>query len=119
MGGLVIDIVLDFVARSLLRCSRWFRSTNWPRITARVTRSEIVDPNLGCIFVRLCYEAISERLQQEECVEIPFFFRESAKSFARAYPDGCIVCVREAPHGSESRFFESDQKKKAVESTMK
>jgi hypothetical protein len=111
MAGFVIDIVLVFLFKSLVRAFQFIESLRWDHRTASVLNCLVLDPLMGCPSVRVHYKIASNGCSQEGCNEIPFCFRSSAKQHAQRFPSNLQVTVRVNPNNPEEmQFFDFDQK---------
>jgi hypothetical protein len=117
MGGFVIDIVLDFLARIIARFLDWSRSSRWDRKTARVVNATATDDLMGCTVVKVCYQIDSETCHPERTEDIPFLLIGSARQYASEFSENPRIIIRINPENAEeSRFFESDQMQRKAES---
>jgi hypothetical protein len=114
MGGLVIDIVLAFLFKSVVRAFRFVKSLRWKRSTATVVDSTVLDPYMGCPSVKVHYQDSSDSSQQGTD-EVPFYLRGSAKRYAQDFSLGMEVIVRVNPNNpGEMLFFPHDQHRSSV-----
>jgi hypothetical protein len=104
MGGLVIDIVLAFFFKSLVRSFHFLKSLRWRRSTATVVDSTVLDPYMGCPSVKVHYQ-ISSDSSQQEVDEVPFYLCRSAKRYAQGFLGHPTVIVRVNPDDSREMFF--------------
>lgn len=110
MAGFVLDIIIDFLVRSFVRCFRFFRSIRWTRGTASIMEAAVSDPAFGCPIVKVRYKAAAGDGYEEGKEEIPFCFSGSAREFAEKVSGYRSVVIRVNPRNSTNiRFFDSDQ----------
>ncbi len=111
MGGLVIDIFVVFLAKSLKRGVLVVRSRRWERVQARVVNSALRDPDMGCSFVQVHYRFGSNHDAIEGLDEIPFMLSSDAKAYARRLVPNTPVVVRVNPSDArETHLFRHDQR---------
>lgn len=111
MGGLVLDIVLAYLFKSLVRAFRFIKSMRWDRKTGSLIDFMVLDPFMGCPSVMVHYKVISNDRSKEGRNEIPFCFRRSAKQYAPKLSSNLPVTVRVNPNNPEEmQFFAFDQK---------
>lgn len=114
MGGLVIDIVLAFLFKSLVRSFHFLKSLRWRRSTATVVDSTVLDPYIGCPSVKVHYQVSSDSSLQG-ADQVPFYLRGSAKRYAQSFSRNLEVIVRVNPTNSgEMLFFPYDQPPSSV-----
>ncbi|SRR5216683_2760875 len=112
MGGFVLDIVIAFLFKSLVRAFRFIKSMRWDRKTASVTDCIVLDPFMGCPSVKVHYEVVSNDRSKEGRNEIPFFFDYSAKQYAQRFSNNPPVTVRVNPNNPEEmQFFDFDRER--------
>ena len=56
MGGLVLDIVVEYIVRVVMRIANLVRSHSWPTVTAKVRSSFYVKAGYGCDIVEIDYK---------------------------------------------------------------
>jgi hypothetical protein len=114
MGGLVMDIVLAFLFKSLVRAFQYVKSLRWTRSTATVVDSRVLDPYMGCPSVKVHYQ-VSTNSSQQGLDEVPFYLHSSAKRYAQGFSGNLAVIVRVNPSNpSEMFFFPNDQHRSSV-----
>jgi len=110
-ASLVLDILLVFLWKSILRIFWLVRTSEWARNNAIVTCAHLSIPDWGCPVVKLSYKLVTHDEHQEGTSEIPFFFMGSAKQCARMFSDANPVIVRvDLANSQRTRFFCIDQK---------
>lgn len=110
MGGFVLDIVLMFIFKSVVRAIRFLKSLRWNRSAATVLDLTVIDPDMGCPSVRVHYQIVSSGGSQQGADEMPFFLRGSAKSYVRNFSKNQPAVVRVNPgNPNEMLFAPSDQ----------
>jgi hypothetical protein len=109
VGGFVIDIVVAYLYKSLVRLFEYVESARWKKTSALIVESSVLDPDIGCPSVRIRYRQIDAEPVAEE--EVPFFWRPDARRFSEKFPPGRQVTVRVHPeHPTITRFFGMGQK---------
>jgi hypothetical protein len=120
MGGLVLDIAVMFIFRSLVRIARFLSSLGWSRNDATVLDATVIDPDMGCPSVKIHYQVVSNGRTQQGEDQIPFFLRTSAKSYARSLAEKRSIVVRINPaNPRQTLFTPSDQKRSSAPITVR
>src|ERR1700723_505260 len=104
MAGLVIDIVLAYMFRSLVRTFHFVKSLRWSRVDGITLESTVLDPYLGCPSVKVRYQ-ISTDASQEWWDEVPFYFIGSARIYAKELRHDMGVIIRVNPNNPRKAFF--------------
>lgn len=55
MGGLVIDIIVEYLVRVGMRIVQLLRSKSWPMVTGKITSSFFVKAGYGCDIAEVHY----------------------------------------------------------------
>jgi hypothetical protein len=108
MGGLVLDIYVVFLWKSIHRVIQFIRSLRWKRVAASVSDVMVQVPLMGCPSVRVSYRVDSNPRYLEGQDDVPFCIHWSAKDYARGFPRGTRVTVR--IRSEETLFFKLDQR---------
>jgi hypothetical protein len=108
MGGLVLDIYVVFLWKSIHRAIQFIRSLRWKRVPASVSDVMVQDPFMGCPSVRVCFRIDSNPRYLEGQDDVPFCIRWSAKDYAHSLSRGNRVTVR--IRNEETLFFKLDQR---------
>jgi hypothetical protein len=98
MGGLVLDVWVAFLLRTLTNGFRRLRSRSWPTATATVYQA-YVEPSggFGCAVATIsCDYRVGEEKYSATHDE-PCLSRSSAESFARCYSPGKQLTIRYHP----------------------
>ena len=110
MGGLFIDIVIVFIAKSLLRGIAYVRSRRWDRRNATLREVSVLHYAFGCDCVRARYVVEGSARGVESIEEIPFMLPTNGSLLASRLGYLRAIVVRVNPvRAAESRFFLSDQ----------
>jgi hypothetical protein len=113
MGWLVLDIFVVYLFKSSVRVVHFFGSLKWERSGASLIGWDIVDPGWGCPSVRLHYTFSSQGIPTAGSDEIPFQMRWHAKTYSESLSRDLRPIIRVNPKDPrETRFFESDQKRR-------
>jgi hypothetical protein len=98
MGGLVIDIIVEFLFRTIVNLIRRIGSSEWPVATAIVSNSEKRPyPGLGCTVIVIHYKYRNADLRFEGTHKEPFLFANYADAYLRRFPGGSEFSVRVDP----------------------
>jgi len=108
MSGLVLDIYVAFLWKSIIRAIQFIVSRRWKRTIASVSDVIVQDPFMGCPSVRVYYRLDSSLPYQDGQDEVPFCFRLSAKDYAQRLPRATKVTVRVKKE--KTLFFKLDQR---------
>jgi hypothetical protein len=110
MGGLVIDIFVEYLFRALTRMIKRRGSGAWHVAKAAVTSSACPRAGYGCDVAEVCY---TYRVHGELYAGInqkPFILHNSGENYASRFAPGTDIAVRVKPgEPSESIVCEGDQ----------
>lgn len=115
MGGLVIDIYVEFLYRLVVSLLKRHRSSNWPRAEAEVMSSQCPQATYGCDVAEIYYKY---RINGELYVGIHekgFVSNSSRMDYADKFPTGRKIIVRvKSEDPSVSILQDEDQPKAAL-----
>jgi hypothetical protein len=97
MGGLFLDIFIEYVFRILLRGIRLFRSRHWPVVNASVLSAGCPQSGLGCTVANVDYEYDANGVKYAESFEKPFIASTSGMAYAQQFVKGADFLVRVKP----------------------
>jgi hypothetical protein len=97
MGGLVLDIYIEFFFRTIANFIRRIGTSEWPVLTAIVFKSEKRDSGMGCTVIVIHYKFRNADLRGEGTHKEPFLFDNYAEAYLRRYPGGAEFLVRVNP----------------------
>ncbi|MFZ1141454.1 MAG: DUF3592 domain-containing protein [Candidatus Sulfotelmatobacter sp.] len=97
MGGLVIDIVIEFLFRSLVRLVRAQRTKSWPVATAEVTGTHYRPGGFGCTVLKITYQFEFGGKRYASVDAKPFLWTSSAKEYSEQHSAGSELLVRVKP----------------------
>jgi hypothetical protein len=98
MGGLVVDIYIEFFFRTIANLIRRIGTIEWPVRTAIVTNSEKRPyPGLGCTVIVIHYKYRNAEMRWEGTHNEPFLFGNYAEAYLNRYPGGSEFPVRINP----------------------
>lgn len=108
----VLDKLLTYSFKSILRVFYDSNSSKWKREKALVTGHVVLDPIWwGCPSVRLHYKFDVEGRPIKGFDVIPFLGLPQAKTYAESFSHNLPRIIRVNPKDpQETHFFESDQK---------
>jgi len=98
MGGLVLDIFVEFLFRIMARVFNEIRSQTWPVVTATVTGSGYVSADFGCDVAVIRYEYSVAGERYKGVYKEPFLFRNYGEAYPRRFPEGVDYPVRVKPN---------------------
>jgi hypothetical protein len=94
MGGLVLDIYVEYIIRAVFRFFRALRARSWPLVTARVTTTSTRAGGFGCAIGEITY---LYRVDGEAYTGVdrkPFILNNSAENYVAEYSRGEELPVR-------------------------
>ena len=98
MGGLVIDIIIEFLFRTSVNLLQRIGSSKWPVVTAIVSNSEKRPyPGLGCTVIVIHYKYRNAEMRWEGTYKEPFLFGNYAQAYLNRFPGGYEFPVRVNP----------------------
>ena len=97
MGGLVLDIYVEFLFRIVARIFNRLRSRTWPVVTATVTGSCFVPAGYGCDVAVIRYEYSAAGETYEGVYKEPFWVKTLGEEYSRQYQTDCAYPVRVKP----------------------
>lgn len=97
MGGLVIDIYVEFLFRILVRSFKARGATTWPVTKAKVTTTSCRPGGFGCAVADVTYKYRSDGDLYAGTDAIPFVYTSSADSYLEEHPPGSELLVRVRP----------------------
>ncbi len=96
MGGLVLDIYVEYIVRVIIRLFKTWGAKSWPIIQAKVTSTNCRPGGFGCAVADITY---TYRLDGELYMGSdanPFVWTSSAKDYLENYGRGTeVACARE------------------------
>ena len=97
MAGFVIDIYIEFFFRAIVNLIRRIGTSNWPVITATVSKSERREPGMGCNVIVIHYKFRNAGTRCEGTHKEPFIFDNYAEAYLHRFPGGSEFPVRVNP----------------------
>ncbi len=98
MAGLVIDIIIEFLFRTIGNGFQRILTSDWPVITAIVSESERREPGMGCTVIVIHYNYRYAEMRYEGTHKEPFLFDNYADAYLRRFPGGSEFPVRVNPN---------------------
>jgi hypothetical protein len=93
MGGLVADIYMEYVFRTILRGIRLIRSRNWPLVSGKISSAHSSKAGFGCDVATVSYEYVVDGVKFNGSFEKPFVLQSSGERYAdslkKQCPSGC------------------------------
>ena len=108
MGGLVLDIYVEFVVRIMLRFFRARGSKSWPVVSAKVTATYCDPGGFGCAVANIAYKY---RFEGEVFTGIdanPFVAGNSAKNYLEYHSPGSELLIRVKPGTADISVVRQD-----------
>jgi hypothetical protein len=101
MGGLALDIYIEFFFRTIVRWFRQLRAKSWPIVMAKVTTKKCCPGGIGCALGDITY---LYRVNGEPYTGLdvkPFIFTNSAERYIAEYSVGEALPLRVAKKNPE------------------
>jgi hypothetical protein len=96
MAGWVLDIIVEYLVRVMMRMAQLLRSNSWPTVTGEITSSFFVDAHYGCDIAELHYKYRAQGELCSGCYKRPCLgFR--GKEYVADMSKGTKVIVRVKP----------------------
>jgi hypothetical protein len=106
----VLDKLLTYSIKSLIRAFRRQQSVKWERTRALVTGAIVVNPLWGCSSVRLHYKYDLDGQSTKGSDIVPFLALWKAREYADSFPHNLPRVVRVDPNDTRNtRYFDIDQ----------
>jgi Protein of unknown function (DUF3592) len=110
MPGFILDIIIEYLVRILIRFIRAFRARAWLTERAKITSIGYRPGGFGCAVADLAYKYSFEGEPHEGTNANPFIWTSSAKDYSDQYCSGDEIIVRVNPKKPEaSVMLEKDQ----------
>jgi hypothetical protein len=110
MGGLVLDVYVEYLVRVVIRFVRVLRGRAWRTEKAEVTSTGHRPAGLGCAIADLTYKYFVAGEPFTGTEAKPFIMTSSAEDYTSHYCTGSGIIVRVDPQKPESSFMqEGDQ----------
>jgi hypothetical protein len=109
MGGLVIDIYVEFLYRFVVSLSKRRASANRPKVGAEVTSSQCRRAGYGCAVAEIYYKYRANVELHTGIHEKGFIFHNSGENYASDFDLGRAISIRVNPEDpSTSILHEED-----------
>lgn len=97
MGGLVLDIYVEFLFRVILRFFKARGSTSWPVVKAKVTSTGCRPGGFGCAVADVAYKYRADGELYTGTDANPFVYTSSARAYLEDHRPGSELLVRVKP----------------------
>jgi hypothetical protein len=97
MGGLVIDIYIEYLYRVVTRMIRRFGSSAWPVAKGNVRSSACPGAGYGCYVAKVYYTYRVDGEHYAGVNEKPFIIRNSGENYVSRFARGTEFTVRVKP----------------------
>jgi len=94
--GLGIELC-EFFFRAIANLARRIGTSDWPVLTAIVSKSETRETFWGCIVIAVHYKYRNADRRFEGTHKQPFIFKNYAEAYLRRFPGGSEFSVRIDP----------------------
>ena len=98
MGGLVLDIYVEYLFRVIFRFFKARGSTSWPVVTAKTTITNCRAGGFGCAVANIAYKYRVDGELYTGADSSPFVYTSSAKAYLEDHPPGTELVVRVRPN---------------------
>lgn len=92
--GLALDVYIEFLFRTIVRCFRQLRAKSWPRVMAKVTTKECRPGGVGCALGEITYLYRIDGEPYTGLDEKPFILTNSAERYISEYSLGEALPLR-------------------------
>jgi hypothetical protein len=107
MGGLVLDIYVEFLIRAVIRFFKARGSASWPVTTAKVTAASL-RRGLGCAVADIVYNYRFDGELYTGTDANPFLLTPSAESYLEDHPRGSELLLRVRPGSPNDSVVRQD-----------
>jgi|HubBroStandDraft_6_1064221.scaffolds.fasta_scaffold1556921_2 hypothetical protein len=97
MGGLVLDILVEYIVRVIIRFFRAWGAKSWPVVEARVIGTNYRSGGVGCAVADITYRYRLDGKRYTGSDANPFIRNSSAKDYLENYRRGTELPVRVKP----------------------
>ena len=97
MGGLVLDIYVEFIVRVIIRLLRARGSKAWPVIKGKITGINLRPGGFGCAVADVAYSYRSDGELYTGTDAVPFVWTSTAENYLEGHPRGSELLVRVSP----------------------
>jgi hypothetical protein len=108
MGGLVIDIFIEFLIRVIIRFFKARGSTSWRIAKAKVTSTNCRPGGFGCAVADVTYKYRLDGELYTGDDAVPFLFTDSAKKYVTDHPSSSDLLVRIKPGSPDQSIVRQD-----------
>ena len=108
MGGLFLDIYVEFIIRVIVRMFRARGSRSWTILEAKVTGTYCAPGGFGCAVANVTYKYRVDGELYTGTDSNPFVSTDSAKDYLQDHPTGSELLVRVKPGNPESSVVRQD-----------
>ena len=102
MGGLFLDIFVEYLFRVFVRMFEPLRSRSWPVAMGTVLSSDCPHAFYGCTVATVYYEYIVEGEKYGAACEKPFIWHDSGTEYADRFVKGVDFKLRLKPGDSSA-----------------
>ncbi len=96
MAGWILDIIVEYLVRVVMRIMQLLRSHFWPTVPAKVTNSFYVKAGFGCDLVEIHYKYRADGQSYTGTYKKPWF-GSWGDEYAARIPRGTELIVRTKP----------------------
>jgi len=97
MGGLFIDIFVEYTFRVLSHAMNLVRSRKWPIVKATVLGADCPHASFGCTVATVYYEYVVSGEKHGDSFDKPFISHESGEDYATRFVKRMNCTVRVKP----------------------
>lgn len=98
MGGLVLDVWVEYLVRVVMRLVQVLRSSSWPTVSGKVNAAVYHQQSgLGCNSVEIFYEYHLDGRVYTGSYKNPFIFPVLAERYVARFPNGTELVLRAKP----------------------
>ena len=97
MGGLFVDIFVEYIFRIVFHATDLLRSRKWPIAKATVLSADCPSAAYGCDVATVYYEYLVNGGKYGDTFGKPFILRKSGKDYATQFVKGADFNIRVKP----------------------
>jgi hypothetical protein len=97
MGGLVLDVWVEWLVRVVMRLVQVLRSNSWPTVSGKVNAADYQKATFGCDLVAILYEYHLDGHVYVGSYKNPFISPLLAERYVARFPNGTELVLRVKP----------------------
>jgi hypothetical protein len=118
MAGWILDIIVEYLVRVVMRIVQLLRSRPWPTATATVTSSSYVKAGFGCDIVNVSYKYRVNGESYAGVYKKPLFLGSFYRNYVTRFPSGTELIIRVKPGNPSISIMEKESSVRAEEANV-